>query len=84
MMALMEGSKKSPTPRHPLKSIGPSYKEVAKNMPKPADQDILAKKNPSGGEGSWGLVPMPPHPPHNIEETQQMVDTILGMRKEAE
>ena len=42
------------------------------------------EKNPSGGEGSWGLVPMPPHPPHNIEETQQMVDTILGMRKEAE
>ena len=60
------------------KSIGPSYREVAKryrNDPKaPA---LLAEKILKGGVGVWGEQPMPPHPQHNIEETQQMVEAIL-------
>jgi hypothetical protein len=44
-MALMERSRKSPTSRHPLKSVDPSYKEVAKKYAKaPATRDILVKK----------------------------------------
>jgi len=83
MMALMERSRKSPTSRHPLKSVDPSYKEVAKKYAKaPATRDILVKKNFAGGQGSWGIVPVPPHPQHNAEEGQQIVDAISGKRKE--
>jgi cytochrome c len=63
------------------KSLGPTYKDVAKKYDRdPAARDILAKKILSGGMGSWGQVPMPPNPQHNIEETQQMVDAILGFK----
>jgi len=64
------------------KSIGPTYKDVAaKYLTDPAARDRLAEKILAGGLGAWGQVPMPPHPQHNIEETQQMVDAILGMAK---
>ncbi len=64
------------------KSIGPSYKEVArKYATDPEARDKLARKILTGGQGAWGIVPMPPHPQHNIEETQQMVDAILGLGK---
>lgn len=60
------------------KSIGPAYFEVAqKYAADPTARDTLAQKIISGGLGSWGQIPMPPHPQHNIEETQQMVDAIL-------
>jgi glucose/arabinose dehydrogenase/cytochrome c551/c552 len=66
------------------KSIGPTYRDVAKKYAKvPAARDTLAAKILSGGVGAWGPVPMPPHPQHNIEETQQMVDAILGFREKA-
>ena len=42
----------------------------------------LAAKILAGGLGDWGPIPMPPHPQHNIEETQQMVDAILEMKRE--
>ncbi|MCB1064729.1 MAG: PQQ-dependent sugar dehydrogenase [Verrucomicrobiae bacterium] len=62
------------------KSIGPAYKEVAKKYAADPDaRDRLAAKILAGGLGAWGPIPMPPHPQHNIEETQQMVDAILGM-----
>jgi cytochrome c len=60
------------------KSIGPSYYFVAqKYASDPAARDLLANKILTGGLGAWGPIPMPPHPQHNIEETQQMVDAIL-------
>ena len=61
------------------KSIGPTYRDVARKYAEdPKGRDTLAAKILSGGVGVWGPVPMPPHPQHNIEETQQMVDAILG------
>ena len=60
------------------KSIGPTYKEVAKKYAKdPEAVSRLAEKILNGGTGVWGQQPMPPHPQHNIEETQQMVEAIL-------
>ncbi len=64
------------------KSIGPTYLEVAKRYkPDPDSRNQLAEKILNGGVGSWGEAPMPPHPQHNIEETLQMVDAIMGLAK---
>ncbi|MGJ8696155.1 MAG: PQQ-dependent sugar dehydrogenase [Verrucomicrobiaceae bacterium] len=63
------------------KSIGPSYKDVAKKYKDdPKAIPTLAEKILSGGVGVWGQQPMPPHPQHNIEETQQMVEAILQVK----
>lgn len=63
------------------KSIGPSYKDVAKKYKKDDDvAETLAEKILKGGVGVWGQQPMPPHPQHNIEETLQMVDAILKVK----
>jgi len=60
------------------KSIGPTYREVAKKYKnKPELIEELAEKILKGGVGVWGEQPMPPHPQHNIEETQQMIEAIL-------
>ncbi|MGC6427070.1 MAG: PQQ-dependent sugar dehydrogenase [Akkermansiaceae bacterium] len=64
-----------------LKSIGPTYKDVAKKYAKdPAAVEALAEKILKGGSGVWGEQPMPPHPQHNIEETQQMIEAILKVK----
>lgn len=63
------------------KSIGPSYKDVAKKYKNDdGASETLAEKILKGGVGVWGQQPMPPHPQHNIEETQQMVDAILQVK----
>lgn len=63
------------------KSIGPSYREVARKYASdPEAYESLAKKVLSGGAGVWGEQPMPPHPQHNIEETRQMVEAILKVK----
>ncbi len=60
------------------KSIGPTYRDVAKKYAKdPKAIESLAEKIIKGGVGVWGEQPMPPHPQHNIEETQQMIEAIL-------
>ena len=60
------------------KSIGPTYRDVAKRyLNDPKASALLAEKILTGGTGVWGEQPMPPHPQHNIEETQQMVEAIL-------
>lgn len=64
------------------KSIGPSYLQVAKKY-RDADSatiEELSKKILSGGVGIWGEQPMPPHPQHNSEETQQMIEAILRVK----
>jgi len=61
------------------KSIGPSYLQVAQKYSDatPATIEELSQKILKGGVGVWGQQPMPPHPQHNSEETQQMVEAIL-------
>ncbi len=59
-------------------SIGPSFRDVAKKYQNdPKASETLAEKIIKGGVGVWGEQPMPPHPQHNIEETQQMIEAIL-------
>ena len=60
------------------KSIGPTYKDVAKKYEKdPKAVEQLAGKILTGGVGVWGEQPMPPHPQHTIEQTRQMIEAIL-------
>lgn len=67
------------------KSLGPTYEEVAKKyQDDDTARDTLAEKILTGGMGAWGNVPMPPHPQHNIEETQQMIDAILAIKPRKE
>ncbi|MDA7867614.1 PQQ-dependent sugar dehydrogenase [Akkermansiaceae bacterium] len=64
------------------KSIGPTYRDVAKKYAGDSQAiEMLANKVIKGGVGIWGEQPMPPHPQHNIEETRQMVEAILKVRK---
>lgn len=63
------------------KSIGPSYRDVAKKYKNdPTAVEALAEKILKGGVGVWGQQPMPPHPQHNIEESQQMIEAILKVK----
>ena len=61
-------------------SAGPSYELVAKKYAgEKGAREMLAKKILSGGVGTWGQVPMPPHPQHNLEQTRLMVDWVLSL-----
>ncbi len=63
-----------------IKSIGPSYKAVAKKYAGDgAARERLAQKILKGGMGAWGPVPMPPHPQHKLEDTLKMIDSILSL-----
>jgi cytochrome c len=61
-------------------SVGPSFANVAKRYENQEGADVtLAKKILAGGSGSWGEVPMPPHPQFNEEQLSQIVDVILSV-----
>jgi cytochrome c len=63
-----------------VKSVGPSYVEVADRYRKTKDADTaLIKKVMQGGGGVWGAVPMPPNPQYNEEQVNQMIDAILAL-----
>ncbi len=65
-----------------LKSIGPSYADVAeKYAADESARDALADKIMKGGSGAWGPVPMPPHPQHSLEDTLRMVEVILRTQR---
>lgn len=60
------------------KSVGPSYKEVAKFYKENKDaESILLKKIKNGGSGVWGKVAMAAHPNLKEEDVKEMVDWIL-------
>lgn len=60
-------------------STGPAYKEVAAKYPNAADTTIdrLANTIIKGGSGSWGSIPMTPHPNISVEDARQMVKYVL-------
>lgn len=61
-------------------SAGPPYAEIARRYASdPAARPVLANRILTGGSGSWGELPMPPHPQHTLEETSQMVEWILSL-----
>lgn len=66
-----------------IKSIGPSYEEVAeKYADDPDAQERLANKVMKGGAGVWGPIPMPPHPQHKMEDARKMIESILSLEME--
>ncbi len=62
------------------KSAGPPYAVIAAKYAGDAGaRDRLAGKIISGGAGTWGELPMPPHPQHSITEATQMADWVLSL-----
>lgn len=61
------------------KGIGPSFKEIARRF-KPTEKTIqrLVAKIISGGSGSFGVVPMTPHPDLSKQDATEMVKFILS------
>jgi cytochrome c551/c552 len=61
--------------------VGPSFREVAARFAGDGEAAAkLAKKIRDGGAGSWGSVPMPPHPQVPEADLGQMVGWILQQR----
>ena len=63
------------------KIVGPSYTDVA-NKYAATDENIemLASKIIAGGSGSWGEIPMAPHPAITKDDAKEMVKYILALK----
>jgi cytochrome c len=62
------------------KSVGPSYKDIAKKYKGQAGIEAkLAEKVKKGGAGVWGQVPMAPNPAVPDADIQKLVAWILKM-----
>lgn len=62
-------------------SAGPAYKTVAlKYKGDPAAAERLAQKILNGGSGVWGMMPMPPHPQHSLDQVRRMVAWVLALK----
>jgi cytochrome c len=62
------------------KIVGPAFKDIAKKYK--ADKTATAKladKVISGGAGSWGDIPMAPHPQVTKADATEMVKYILSL-----
>ena len=60
--------------------VGPSFREVAAKYA--ADGEApgkLARKIKDGGAGTWGNIPMPPHPQLSDENLKRLVAWILDL-----
>lgn len=64
------------------KLVGPSYVEIA-NYYEANENNIkmLADKIIKGGQGSWGKIPMAPHPTISEQDAQKMAKYILSLKK---
>jgi cytochrome c len=62
------------------KLVGPTYKEVAAKYTSD-DEALLVQKIIEGGTGTWGQVPMTPHPAVTKEDAAEMVKYILSLKE---
>jgi len=63
------------------RSVGPSFKDIAKRYPvNKVYIDMLAYKVIVGGSGSWGYPAMDPHPKLSHEDAKLMVTYILSLK----
>ncbi|WP_317045424.1 c-type cytochrome [Algoriphagus ratkowskyi] len=63
------------------KIVGPSYADVAAKYEATDENiDMLAKKVVEGGVGTWGEIPMTPHPAVSMEDAKDMVRYILLLK----
>lgn len=66
--------------REDVKSIGPSYQEVAKTYKKdPKAREMLAERIIKGSVGIWGEHAMSAHPNLSVENARKMVDYIMSL-----
>ena len=64
------------------KLVGPAYVDVANKYENNAKNvDFLANKIIKGGAGSWGQIPMSPHPNVSLADAKEMVNYILSLKK---
>jgi len=64
------------------KLVGPSYVEIANYYTaNEANIEMLADKIVKGGKGSWGDIPMAPHPNISTQDAQKMATYILSLKK---
>lgn len=62
------------------KIVGPSFKDIAKKYK--GDKTAVAKlsdKIIKGGSGTWGEIPMAPHPQISTADAGEMVKYILSL-----
>jgi cytochrome c len=60
--------------------VGPAYLDVA--MRYRDDKEALTRlqqKLKTGGAGAWGEIPMPPQAAVNEQQSQQIIQAILGL-----
>lgn len=63
------------------RKVGPAYQDVAKKYTGRNDAvDYLASKIRAGGKGSWGPMPMPPHPQVPEADARAMATYIMGVK----
>lgn len=63
------------------KVVGPSYEDVAKKFAgQPGAEETLIQAVKNGHVGTWGQVPMPPHPSMPNSEIKTIVDWILTLK----
>src|SRR3954470_12589731 len=60
-----------------VKVVGPSFREIAGKYG-PADIPKLVAKVKQGGAGSWGQIPMAPHPALSDADLGKMIGWILS------
>lgn len=60
------------------KSVGPSYKDIAKKYKGQADAVAkLSEKVKKGGSGVWGPIPMAPNPAVPDADIRKLVEWVL-------
>ena len=65
-------------------SVAPAYLKISEHYQNNVDAlELLSKKIVEGGVGTWGEIPMVPHPQHSLEEARQMIKTILNSTPKA-
>jgi cytochrome c len=64
------------------KLVGPAYIDVANKYENNSKNvDFLVNKIIKGGAGSWGQIPMSPHPNLSSADAREMVNYILSLKK---
>ncbi len=80
---LIEGSDCAGCHLMDIASVGPTYAEIADRYKGNANAPAtLAAKIVEGGSGSWGDVPMAPHPQLTQAEAKKMAEFILSLSGE--
>jgi len=63
------------------KVLGPAFRDVAKKYAnEPGAAARLAAKIRAGGQGTWGNVPMPPHPALSEQDLQALAGWVLQQK----